>query len=38
MQMNWGHYVMLAVILLAGFYIGKHYPSMFASIPGLNAL
>lgn len=33
---DWKHAAILVVALLVGFYIGKRYPSVFASVPGLN--
>ena len=36
--MDWKHILVLFVVLLVGFYLGKKYPATFASIPGLNAI
>lgn len=36
--MDWRHILIWVVIFLVGFYVAKKYPSLFASVPGLNAV
>jgi hypothetical protein len=38
MSMNWGHWLLMAALFLAGFIVAKKYPSLFSSIPGLNTV
>lgn len=33
MNMNVGHYVMLGLIFVAGFYVAKKWPGLFSSVP-----
>jgi len=36
--MDWKHVVLWVVIFVAGFYVAKKYPALFASVPGLSSV
>ena len=32
------HFVVLALLVIGGFWVGKNYPSLFASVPLVNSV
>lgn len=36
--MDWRHLIVLVLVLLAGFWLGKKYPGTFSGIPVLNSV
>lgn len=38
MAMDFRHWLLLAAIFVAGFWVAKKYPSLFASVPFVNSV